>query len=96
MDKSSEREAKEHVRGSEFHALKTVQPDYSEILAGRAFDTRENDRDFRVGDTILFREFDSRHQEYTGEQTKRQITSVMTTDDRYGALNPDFVLLGLS
>lgn len=54
-------------------------PDYfaSLIDGSRQFDLRENDRNYRVGDIIRFREFDDRTGKYTDAELRRRITYVM-------------------
>lgn len=39
---------------------------YKQILSGRRFDIRNNDRDYQVKDVVTFREYDNAKKEYTG------------------------------
>jgi hypothetical protein len=61
---------------------------------------RANDRDYRVGDFLLLREFDPSEQRYTGRQLRMRITYVTSADfpcALSGAgLHPDYCILSLS
>lgn len=42
------------------HALKTVNPEYYAVLAGRkTFELRKNDRNFKVGDRVVLMEWEN-------------------------------------
>ena len=60
------------------HELKTWIPYFEEILTGnKTFEFRRNDRDFKVGDTLLLREYDHPNLQYTGRQLSVRITYKM-------------------
>ncbi len=67
---------------SKTHELKTVQPYFSDVIAGRKnFECRLNDRDFKKGDTLKLMEWTGR--EYTGNFATKKVTYIMY-DDFYG------------
>lgn len=50
-------------------------PDYfAPIAAGiKTFDLRLNDRNYNIGDTLIFQEFDDRKGVYTGREITRRV-----------------------
>jgi len=46
--------------------IKSWTEQYEQLLSGREFDIRKNDRNYKVGDIVTFREFDHKKKEYTG------------------------------
>jgi len=76
---------------SNTHELKT-QPDYfNAVSEGRKrFELRRNDRNFKVGDTIVLREWtESGH---TGRKVSCRIDYIL---ERYDGLDPDYVILSI-
>jgi hypothetical protein len=59
------------------HELK-VWPEYFEPLAKRikTFEIRKNDRDFRIGDVLILKEFDPETNNYTGRTVERKVTYI--------------------
>jgi len=59
------------------HELK-VLPQYFEPLVKRikTFEIRKNDRDFRVGDILVLKEFDPETNMYTGRIVERKVTYI--------------------
>lgn len=70
----------------DIHDLKII-PKYFEdvVFNGKNFEIRRNDRDFKVGDILILREFAAG--EYTGRECKKQIQYILKGDGTYG-LNP--------
>jgi hypothetical protein len=59
------------------HDLKTWPEFFRLVCSGeKTFEVRYNDRSFRVGDTLLLREWKSG--EYTGQSTRRIVTYILT------------------
>lgn len=57
--------------------LKIYPEFFDEVFKGyKTFEVRKNDRDFKVGDVILLKEWDPKKEEYTGRKTIRQITYI--------------------
>ena len=75
------------------HDLKTL-PQYFEPLASgpKTFEIRRNDRDFRVGDVLLLREWDPTTATHTGRTCRRRVTYVLAD---FGLL-AGYVCMGLA
>lgn len=60
------------------HELK-IWPEYFQAVASgqKNFEIRKNDRDFKVGDILILKEYDSVKKEYTGDYVGREITYIM-------------------
>jgi hypothetical protein len=90
------------------HQLKCQPPHFEHLLDGRRrFDVRKNDRDFKVGDVIKFREFVPKMQAaqfgqddeyYTGRNLFMRVRYILNPrpdhDPDFG-LAPDFIALDL-
>jgi hypothetical protein len=64
------------------HEVKSWNQFFSEIVAGRKrHELRRNDRGYRVGDTLLLREFDPASETYTGRTGHAEITSMTSADN---------------
>ena len=74
------------------HDLKTL-PEYFEAVdsGAKPFEVRFNDRDFKAGDVLNFREYSDG--EYTGRVLRRKVTYVL---DDQGSCKEGFVVLGLA
>lgn len=62
------------------HELKTWPEYFEEVFMGhKPFEVRKNDRDFRVGDTLILKEFEagSTNYGYTGREMARTVTYVL-------------------
>lgn len=73
------------------HRLK-IKPEYfTDVTDGKkTFELRKNDRDFKVGDTLILQEY---NEDYTGRATKVKVT-YMLKGGNYG-LDKDYVILGI-
>jgi len=59
------------------HKLKLHPEYFKEVCTGKkSFEIRKNDRDFKIGDTLLLQEFKPGTQEYTGRVVERKITYI--------------------
>lgn len=84
------------------HELK-VWPEYFAALQSgeKTFELRRDDRDFRVNDTLILREWDPSLNEnsggYTGEETARKVVYVLRGIEaaRFG-LQTGYVIMGLA
>lgn len=57
------------------HELKILPEYFKVVLSGKKkFEIRKNDRDYRIGDLVILKEYDPIHLEYTGQQFKGKIT----------------------
>ena len=63
------------------HELKIAPKFYEAIICGeKTFEVRKNDRYYRVGDTLMLREFDGK--EYTGRICERKVIYILS-DSKY-------------
>ncbi|PVM93237.1 hypothetical protein DDF62_01410 [Caulobacter radicis] len=75
------------------HELKTWPQYFAAVRSGKKrFEIRRNDREFKVGDVLVLREFDPEQDVYTGQVEERQITFLLSEED-YGVIH-GFVAIG--
>ena len=75
------------------HELRIIPMYFDEVVAKRKmFELRKNDRNFRVGDKLILREYDG---EYTGNECERWVQYVFHGTGLYG-LQPGYCILGIS
>jgi hypothetical protein len=68
----------------ETHELKTDPEPFNEVWNGRKLaEFRENDRDFRVGDALILREYDRTSGTYLGRRIRASISHALYGPD-YG------------
>lgn len=62
---------------------KKCWPEYYKAISeeNKPYDVRLADFECNEGDTILFREWDPKTQEYTGRETEKRVTYVVKTKD---------------
>jgi hypothetical protein len=87
------------------HDLKIWPPFFQDIVSGRkTFDVRRNDRKFKLGDTIRFREWEPKehgHQDapyYTGREHSMRVSYILDprpNRDPDCGLVPGYIVLGL-
>jgi len=76
------------------HKVKSWPEFFNDIADGtKTFDLRKNDRDYQVGDTIVFEEFKPRLGTYTGELVTCRIGHMLK---EFPGLMPGYVILGLT
>ena len=74
------------------HELKILPEYYKAIINGqKTFEIRFNDRDFRVGDTLLLKEWDGK--KYTGRIVERKVSYLL--DDSSGYVLDGYVVMSL-
>ena len=73
------------------HELK-ILPEYFEAVTSerKQFEIRENDRDYKVGDLLILREYDIWVDEFTGNSYKAEITYITDYAQKDG-----YVVLGI-
>jgi len=75
------------------HELKTWPEFFERILDGsKPFEIRRGDRNFKVGDTLLLKEWKPMAREYTGREVRKVITYTLTGM----GLEAGFIALGLA
>jgi hypothetical protein len=77
------------------HEVKVYQECYEPIIKGKKnFELRKNDRDYKVGDTLLLKEFNRHTGRLTGRQTERYITYVLRGGNF--TLSSEYVILSIA
>lgn len=75
------------------HELKTWVEYWIDVAAGeKRFEYRENDRDFRVGDTLVLKCYDHVGNYYTGDEISVKITYLL---DRAPGLPVGYCVMGI-
>lgn len=75
------------------HDLKLVQPFFNDVLTGKKkFEIRKNDRDFKIGDELILKEYIPETESYTGEVLQMVITYIL--DDK-NYCKAGYVILGI-
>lgn len=59
------------------HTLKSWPEVFRLIVEGRPFDIRKNDRNYRVGDVLVLREYEPNNTSYSGRECRRTISHIM-------------------
>lgn len=60
------------------HYLKTWPEYFNKVFMGhKDWELRKNDRDFKVGDTVILQEFNPETKEYTGKEMARRINYIL-------------------
>lgn len=79
------------------HQLKVHPQFWPSLKSGQKnFEVRRNDRQYKVGDRLVLREYDPAGIGYTNSMAvERSVTYILTQDDMPAALNPGYVVLGL-
>lgn len=76
------------------HELKTWNEYFSMVFSGsKSFEVRKNDRDFKLLDEVLLREFDPNTEKYTGRILHRRISYIFK-GGQFG-IEEGYVVLGL-
>lgn len=76
------------------HELKTWPSYFNAIINGmKTFEVRKADRPFKLGDTLLLREFNPNTNEYTGACVTREISYILP-GGQFG-IESGYVVLGL-
>lgn len=78
---------------TEVHHLKTWTKYFVDAKSGiKPFEVRKNDRNFKVGDTLILNEYDPERQRYTGNWVAKSITYIL---DDQSFVKEDYVILGM-
>jgi hypothetical protein len=75
------------------HELKTWPRFFEAVVSGaKPFEVRRNDRDFKVGDRLVLREWNEKAG-YTGQMCQQEVTYVLAGGPPF--VTPGYVVLGL-
>lgn len=76
------------------HDLKTWPSYFNAVMNDvKTFEVRKDDRNFKIGDTLLLREYNPNDGNYTGAVCTRQVTYILK-GGQFG-IEEGFVVLGL-
>lgn len=76
------------------HELKTWPKYYKSVKDGsKPFELRKDDRDYKIGDVLILKEYDPGTESYTNDECTRVITYILK-GGLFG-LEKGFVILGL-
>lgn len=76
------------------HEMKTWPSYFNAVINDlKPFEVRKADRPFKVGDTLLLREWNPNTEQYTGACLTRQISYILA-GGQFG-IEPGYVILGL-
>lgn len=77
------------------HELKILPRWFEDVLTGKKnFEIRRNDRDFKVGDYLLLKEYEPAIAKFSGREILKRIQYIYEGDGTYG-LSEEFCVLGL-
>jgi hypothetical protein len=74
-----------------------IWPKYYDMLASgkKNFELRKHNRDYKIGDQLLFMEWNPKTEEYTGRSLKRKIIYILRSSDHDG-LEGGYSILGMA
>lgn len=77
------------------HYLKLQEKYWNDVMSGmKGFELRKNDRDFKVGDLIIFVEADTQPKEHVIQSKPFVITYVLKNVPEFG-LNEEYAILSI-
>lgn len=80
------------IKMAKTHELKITPKYFKDVVDGdKNFELRKNDRDFKVGDSLMLKEFDSGA--YKGDSVQVVVTYILVGGEY--SLDKDYVILGI-
>lgn len=71
------------LKESMTHELKILPQWFKDVCSQKkTFEIRKNDRDFKIGDTLILKEWDGT--DFTGREVKRTVSYIYHGDGNYG------------
>ena len=77
------------------HHLKTWTHFFEDILRGKNFEIRKNDRDFQVGDILVLEDFCPQLKMAMGRSVRKLVTYVLLHEDFPKGIQEDYCIMGL-
>ena len=81
------------------HELKTWPESFGAIFYGyKRFEVRKNDRDYKVGDVLILKEYIPETKEYSGVEIQAYVTCITTCENivQYGMrATGDFIIMSI-
>jgi ASC-1-like (ASCH) protein len=75
------------------HELKIYPTYFEDVISGKKkFEIRKNDRKYRVGDTLILKEWDNI--KYSGREARAEV--IYLIDDKFVGIQPGYVVMGIS
>ena len=75
------------------HELKIYPQYFEDVISGKKkFEIRKNDRKYRVGDTLILKEWDNI--KYSGREARAEV--IYLIDDKFVGIQPGYVVMGIS
>ena len=72
---------------NDIHELKTWPEYFEQVLMGKKkFEVRKHDRDYKVGDTLILKEWNPKTEKFTGRELARGVSYIL----HGGAFGIDF------
>ena len=76
------------------HELKTWVPYFQDVKSGKKkFEIRINDRDYKLGDTLILKEYDDENYTYTGDELAVKV--IYTLHGGNFGVQEGYVLMGI-
>jgi hypothetical protein len=77
------------------HELKTIEPYFLQLHLGvKDFELRKFDRDYKVGDTLILKQYNAVKRTFTGQSVIREIKYILTDATQFGLMD-GYCILGL-
>lgn len=77
------------------HELKIAPAEFRAVIDGRKrFEVRRHDRDFKVGDWAVLREYRATSSRYTGARFYTEISYVLRHEDFPDGIQPGYCVFG--
>lgn len=67
---------------------------YAMVTNKKKFELRENDRNYKVGDILVLREYDPQHKKHTGHYLEVEVTYILRLDEFFN-LDNDYVVMSI-
>jgi ParB family chromosome partitioning protein len=78
---------------TKIHNLKTTQPHFEDIWDGiKRFEVRNNDRNFKVNDILILRDWDDKKNVYLGHRIKARVTYILAD---FPGIESGYCILGI-
>lgn len=78
------------------HHLK-IYPEYFKAVKWgyKKAEVRLNDRNFQVGDTLILQEYNPLNNSYTGDETEKEVTHILSGLSSDFGIKPNYVVMSI-
>lgn len=78
------------------HKLKIIPKYFKEIIGGnKNFEIRRNDRGFKIGDTLILKEYDPIKKNFTGNYAKTTVMYILKDKDFPIGIKEGYCIMGI-